>query len=72
MKANCLLPFMPQIPNVKNANRHTSFSAYLTLYKYKLRKRSTITCNRKVNKQAHPLDIFPGLVIQVFLFTKEF
>lgn len=60
MKANCLPPFMPKIPNVKNANRHTPFSACLTLCKYKLREKPNITCNRKVNKQAHSLDKFCG------------
>lgn len=59
-------------PNVKNAKRHTTFSAHPTLCKYKLRKRPNIICHRKVNKQAHSLHIFCGSVIQVFLFTKEF
>lgn len=62
--------FMPEIPNVKNANRHIPFSACLTLCKYKLRERPNIICNRKVSK--HSLDMFCGSIIQVFLFTKEF
>lgn len=70
MKANCLPPFMPKIPNVKNANRYTPFSACLTLCKYKLRP--NIICNVKVNKQVHSLDIFCDSVVQDFLFTKEF
>ena len=63
---------MPNIPNVKNANRHAPFSACLTLCKYKLRKRPNIICNIKVNKQAHSLDIFYDSIIQDFLFTMEF
>lgn len=46
-----LLSFMPEIPNVKNANRHIPFSACLTGCKYKLRERPNIICNRKVSKQ---------------------
>lgn len=65
--------FMPEIPNVKNANRHIPFSACLTLNTCLIQTQGKAQYNmQQKSKQALSLDMFCGSIIQVFLFTKEF